>query len=695
MTKLSIILRLTLRNIFARKINFLIGALVFAGTLLLVVGGSIVASVDEGMRRSITGSVSGDLQVFSARSRDAISIFGGIGGEPDMVSIEDFPRVKAALLSLENVQAVVPMGINGSLFTPGTALDLALGGVRDLLRERADGAPTAEWTRSYEKAKRRVRYIVGRLDGYAERSASYLSPEVLAEDTANLERAGSEAFWAEFQRDPLAALDFLENRVAPLVGDSLVADIRFLGTDLEAFQETFDRMEQVKGEPIPPGRRGFLFADWYYEERMKLQVARRLDKIQRALANGSILAEDTELQGFVQQNRDEVSELLLQLDPESALEIAAALRTALNSEEQELPRLFDAFLSTTDANFAERYRLFYEVVAPRVSLYRVRIGDMLKVTAHTRTGYISSASMKVYGTYQFKGLEDSELAGSLNLVDLVTFGELYGYATPDQKEELQALRANSGVEFISREGAEDALFGGPAEGPVEHESMSFVLDLDAEEIARRRTAALTQTVTRDQLERGVVLSAAVVLKDADELPQTLQAIATLNDRERLGIQTLAWREAAGMVGHFTSVVKVILYFCAAMVLLVTAIVISNVVTIATLRRIREFGTLRAIGAHRPLVLTIVLTESIAVGVAFALLGGAVGVGILVWLGTVGIPGGGDLSLFFAGPRLFPTVSSGALLVALAVTVVVSASSSLFPAVLASRVTPLRAMQTED
>lgn len=693
MTKLSIILHLAVRSIFARRINLLIGALVFAGTLLLVVGGSIVASVDEGMRRSITGSVAGDLQVFSAASRDEISIFGGPGGEPDLVSIRDFPKVKAALLSLDNVKAVVPMGINGSLFIPGTTLDLALGDVRDLLRQRGDGAPTGGWTRRYEKAKRRVRYIVGTLDGYAERS-SYLAQELLAEDTAHLARAGADDFWTGFDADPLAALEFLENKVAPLVGDSPVADIRFLGTDLEVFAQTFDRMEQVKGEPIPPGRRGFLFADWYYEEYMKLQVARRLDKLQRALAHGSTLAADSELQGLVTQNRAEVGELLLQLDPESAAEIAAAFRTALGSEETALPVLFDQFLDTTDQNFAERYRLFYEVVAPRVSLYRVRIGDMLNVTAHTRTGYISSASMKVYGTYRFKGLEDSELAGSLNLVDLVTFGELYGYATPDQLEELEALRESAGVDFISREGAEDALFGSPSE-PVEHASMSFGVELDGEEIARRREAALTQTVTREQLESGVVLSAAVVLADPDALEETVAAIRALDERERLGIKTLSWREAAGIVGHFTTLVKAILYFCAAMVVLVTAIVITNVVTIAALRRIREFGTFRAIGAQRPLVLANVLTESIAVGVAFALLGGLVGIGLLLWLGTTGIPGGGDLSLFFAGPRLFPTVSTGALLLALGVTVLVSAAASLFPAVLAARVTPLRAMQSED
>jgi Predicted permease. len=62
----------------------------------------------------------------------------------------------------------------------------------------------------------------------------------------------------------------------------------------------------------------------------------------------------------------------------------------------------------------------------------------------------------------------------------------------------------------------------------------------------------------------------------------------------------------------------------------------------------------------------------------------------------GIPAGNDtLYFFFSGPRLFPTLSPWNIVVALAIVVLVTVLSTLYPAFLATRVAPVRAMQTEE
>ena len=40
------------------------------------------------------------------------------------------------------------------------------------------------------------------------------------------------------------------------------------------------------------------------------------------------------------------------------------------------------------------------------------MGDTLTITAFTRSGYVQSVNVKVYGTFQFRGLEKSALAGA-------------------------------------------------------------------------------------------------------------------------------------------------------------------------------------------------------------------------------------------------------------------------------------------
>ena len=73
MSKIKILFEIALRNLFASKINLVIGVIVLAGTVLVVVGGALLDSVDTSMSKSIKGSVAGDLQVYSAKSKDELA----------------------------------------------------------------------------------------------------------------------------------------------------------------------------------------------------------------------------------------------------------------------------------------------------------------------------------------------------------------------------------------------------------------------------------------------------------------------------------------------------------------------------------------------------------------------------------------------------------------------------------------------
>ena len=89
----------------------------------------------------------------------------------------------------------------------------------------------------------------------------------------------------------------------------------------------------------------------------------------------------------------------------------------------------------------------------------MRIGDVLTIKAFTRSGYVQSVNVPVYGTFQFQGLEKSTLAGALNLMDLVSFRELYGFMSGEKLAEVQALQKAAGAHDVSRENAEAELFG--------------------------------------------------------------------------------------------------------------------------------------------------------------------------------------------------------------------------------------------
>jgi ABC-type lipoprotein release transport system permease subunit len=699
---LRLLLQVAFRNLFTSKINLLIGGIIFFGTLLVVVGGALLDSMDSAMSRSIIGSVAGHIQVYSDESRDELGLFGQMGGEPDLAALDDFSRIKPVLEKHPNVQTVVPMGTNGALITSGNTVDLTLARLRDLYRKRADEGETPALREGIDSLKAHVRQMVAIMEEELAKSRELLSDS--AREPAEIEalaRARSEAFWAGFEQDPFASLEFLENRIAPQIPDGDLLYVRYAGTDLDTFQRTFDRMEVVDGKPVPPGQRGMLLSKFFYEEYLKLKTARRLDLIkQERDVNQKLISTDPQLQRWVKENQTQTREIAFQLDPIKTRQAVERLQKMLGSQETKLEPLLSAFLTTDDANFDTRYQQFYAELAPLLELYRIRLGDSLTITAFTRSGYVQSVNVKIYGTYQFKGLEKSALAGALNLMDLMSFRDLYGYLSADRKAEITELQQQSGVKAVDRAGAEEALFGEESGNTLVAEATpGLVEDTAAFEGglgSLRRDDLARRVYSQSEIESGVVLSSAVLLKDPEKLEETMAELKQAAKDAGLPLRVVSWQQAAGIIGQFVLMAKLVLYFAVFIIFVVALVIINNAMMMATLQRVREVGTMRAIGAQRSFVLGMVLVETLLLGLVFGAGGAAVGSGIMAALGKAGIPAGNEaLYFFFSGPRLYPSLSAGNLVAAFVIVLVVSAISTLYPAFLATRVSPLQAMQTDE
>jgi ABC-type lipoprotein release transport system permease subunit len=92
----------------------------------------------------------------------------------------------------------------------------------------------------------------------------------------------------------------------------------------------------------------------------------------------------------------------------------------------------------------------------------------------------------------------------------------------------------------------------------------------------------------------------------------------------------------------------------------------------------------------------VLAETLSLGVFFGGLGALVGSGLVAWVGAIGVRATADVMyFFFSGPRLYPHLSVGNVIWAMVIVLLVSVVSTLYPAFLAARVSPVRAMQTDE
>lgn len=715
---LRVVVQIAFRNLFASRLKtVIVGGIIFFGALIVVVGNSLLDSVDASMSRSVIGSVAGHIQVYNSNSKDPLEVMGSMSmGDPDLSQLDDFARVRASLLKVPNVQSVVPMGISGALVTSGNTIDLALEKLRALVKKRDAASGAADRARLGEQVaaeKGHVRQILTVLQGDLKNTRVVLDEKAIdPEDVAAINRAASDAFWSEFDGKPYDALEFLENRIAPLAADSDLIFLRYVGTDVQAFARSFDRLSIVDGQIIPPGKRGFLFSKFVYEDQLKLKSARRLDLIKEGMESRSeTIAKNLDLQRMVRENVAQVREVQLQLDAPKTAEFRQKLQTFLGQSDVDVSTLLAKFFATDDANFAARYDFFYKELAPALELYRVRIGDVLTIKAFTRSGYVQSVNVPVYGTFQFQGLEKSTLAGGLNIMDLVSFRDLYGFLTGERLAEINAMRAASGAKEIKREDAEAELFGSKqvdetAAGKPAPRHITATATPGALPPERGPTSPLIDKLRRDEargrvydsseVQKGVVLNAAVILKNPKKIPETMKAIEEQGKADGLPLKAISWQKASGIVGQFIIMARIVLYVAILIIFTIALVIINNALVMATLERVKEIGTLRAIGAQRRFILGMLVIEALVVGLIFGGVGALVGAVVVKIIANVGIPATSDIwFFFFSGPRLRPFLGITNIIVAFIIVLLVSALSSFYPAWIAMRVTPRQAMAEDE
>lgn len=179
------------------------------------------------------------------------------------------------------------------------------------------------------------------------------------------------------------------------------------------------------------------------------------------------------------------------------------------------------------------------------------------------------------------------------------------------------------------------------------------------------------------------------------------AIEKLDDAERLkplvqavvgpGYEVTSWRDAAAFVEDTIAIQNIVLNVLAGIFVGVALLGITNTMFMSVSERTREIGTMMAIGARRWQILRLFLLEASLIGLAGGLWGSALG-SALVW----GAAGHGIL--FRAGAfdrplRVYPTVGPGYVVSVVALAAVGAALAALLPALRASRLRPIQALDS--
>jgi putative ABC transport system permease protein len=147
----------------------------------------------------------------------------------------------------------------------------------------------------------------------------------------------------------------------------------------------------------------------------------------------------------------------------------------------------------------------------------------------------------------------------------------------------------------------------------------------------------------------------------------------------------AKEDEKGVSGFISFLQKALLAF-AGVALFVGAFVIANTLSITIAQRVREFATLRTLGATRKQVLGSVILEALVTGIFASVVGLFVGFGLAKGLDALFVKLGIDL------PKSSAVFASRTIVVSLLVGILITLVASLRPALRATRVPPIAAVR---
>jgi putative ABC transport system permease protein len=201
-------------------------------------------------------------------------------------------------------------------------------------------------------------------------------------------------------------------------------------------------------------------------------------------------------------------------------------------------------------------------------------------------------------------------------------------------------------------------------------------------------------VMPDQAHEIVIRGSKV--EGAEDLAREVAALPAL-----AGTQVLSWREAAP---EFTRMIDMKAWFDViflAIVFIAAASGIANTSMMSSFERRREFGMLLAIGLRPARVVQMVLFESVLLGLMGVFIGSLVGSGLVLLTAHTGInyaalAGVEAADIAFGGVSIsymiYPRFEFRHILLGFIAVIITSALASMWPATLAARLEPAKAMR---
>jgi len=311
---------------------------------------------------------------------------------------------------------------------------------------------------------------------------------------------------------------------------------------------------------------------------------------------------------------------------------------------------------------------------------KVDIHDKVSYLTVSRKGFVNSVKLAIRGIYRFEGL--TGFSSYINIMDINSYRTLFGLTIDGQrlsKSEKKVIKKHTKLldSEIDIESMFDKKIGsaGKYKGFVNGN--------------KKRKPAIIKKGASDNLSEYLAIS----VKNPLMVFFTISELNKIFKAKNLGIKACHWSEASGIIGKFLFMLNIVLVALMAIIFTMVIIVIMNAMVMTAMERMYEIGTMRAIGASRWFVVRMFFWEALFVGLIFGGLGALTG--FIIFKNIAGLPAANQwMELVFGGSMLKVPVDMFTFGGTLAGIILLSVISSIYPAYIASRFSPLDAIASE-
>ncbi|HAK44953.1 MAG TPA: hypothetical protein DCO79_03400 [Spirochaeta sp.] len=331
----------------------------------------------------------------------------------------------------------------------------------------------------------------------------------------------------------------------------------------------------------------------------------------------------------------------------------------------------------------------------------VGVGDKILITAPGSAGF-KIREVEIVGIYKLK--HESEAASYISYIDAQTLRVMKGMNLGNQgevdlSEEETSLLSTDSFDAMFEVDA----FSGEAELDFEmtEDNLFSILDLDSADDEEAVVDA--DEIFADDTADAEAVSAEsstweYLLLKTDTNRAAARVITELNlwfAENGINARAQDWKAAAGPFSTTADVIRIVFNVAIILVAIVAIIIMTNTLVINVVERTAEIGTMRALGAHKGYIRSMVTTEIFTISVIFGFVGMLLGILVLYIIGWIGFEATNPfLEILFAGPVLKPVFSLFSVLGSWLIVIVIGMIANIYPLRLALKVQPIKAMMSE-